>query len=1434
MKQTTNLRSTENAENVLESYKQQNSWKISDISDLNYYLPFTPATILHEFDGQDHLGIDIEVPFGSPVTAMIDGTVEAITTDENGINVSVRHADGTNNLSNYCHLSSLAGGVEIGSYVSQEIAIGASGQTQNGSNRLHLELLIDGLYVNPRSSLRFYPESILSRMIVAADDAKEMSGSNLDEQLVGKSEPIALSGLAGNDDYYIEFEPTGNFCTIEDDSGEIKISTPNGYLTLSGNAQPKTNSAGELIADEWTLLQGFDLKRNGTDLLVYYAGSDLSSDQTSVITIKDYNFDQDQATFGFTLGKTLLGAGYDSKIETLTEERIYQGGPLIKSSDGESFYALLMQDTTGAIAGRRFVIGKIGSDGILTEQIDISSDFPITDATAPVLYTNPTTGEESLAIPFTSTSSDGQFTQTKIGICVVNGDGLQTSQVIESASSADSKILSRASFRTQPTGNHFEFTYRLRTGSSFSDLMQKVLLSDLEKDGTATATDQTRVTFENPSSLEFATSGNKVTLSSQVLTVDLPKLRDQIGAEIFPNYVVSSGEYTASETAQKSVLSIDPSVQEEDLSVAVPYNHNSTLVLMAEPAFQSGRNFTVKLPVDDLSEAFIYSTDLTAEQIFDGEFTIPDRRVLTPSQKDAALAGKDGDLAMQAWQEAIGDDYTLDLRNISLTEGTQKSTVIVLPNNQKVVLVGSNATEIEKSLTSYFAVQDLIAPTVSPSGQPSITPSTAPSSYPSLDPSATPSVEPSSSPSATPAAAPSFIPTMSPNPDPSGEPSFLPSPLPTHEPSGQPTRAPMYTYNPSTHPSVVPIGHPSSLPTNTPTYYLTQNQSGQPTLILTRLPSGEPTSLPTVIPSAQPGAEPTYIPSNSPTTLTPSSQPSFRPSLAQTNPPSSSPSVQPSAKKYPSAAPTSAVSPSSEPTSGANPSSEPTKSAQTSQPSFKPINPPSSAPSFEPSAKRDPSAAPTSAVSPSSEPTSGVNPSSAPTVAQTDQQSSSPSVQPSAKRDPSAAPTSGLSPSSEPTSGVNPSSAPTKSAQTSQPSFKPINPPSSAPSFEPSAKRDPSAAPTSGLSPSSEPTSGANPSSEPTKSVQTNQPSSDSINPPSSAPSFEPSAKRDPSAAPTSAASPSSEPSSGANPSSEPTKSAQTSQPSFKPINPPSSQPSSSIPAPNLFPTIAPTPAPVGQTSNGESNRSQPNIVGPVATTITSIALIAVMARIFFRLRERGRQAIGRLNLLSTNNTRDESALQKETKEDGWLALSTIYPDTLESKLNSNNPDSNPYRSLSTRRDEIGIELLGTDPTFQDTYPDALGDDHSHHDLTSYRSLLSRDDIELELRKAPSKEEAEDYQQDPELSGIYTDPQSRISDSNPKAQSKKEDEESDKSREEIAYPDDFQSRHNPRELPPLRIKPSPTIQNQTRSRVSPINLGGKDVSNPDGKDVRSL
>ncbi|HLB38355.1 MAG TPA: M23 family metallopeptidase [Gemmatimonadales bacterium] len=98
-----------------------------------------------------HLGEDYRAPVGTPVSATADGTViRAGRWGGYGIMVGIRHAKGIE--TRYAHLSSIAGGISVGTRVKQGDVIGRSGMTGlANAPHVHYEFLKNGGHRNPRS-----------------------------------------------------------------------------------------------------------------------------------------------------------------------------------------------------------------------------------------------------------------------------------------------------------------------------------------------------------------------------------------------------------------------------------------------------------------------------------------------------------------------------------------------------------------------------------------------------------------------------------------------------------------------------------------------------------------------------------------------------------------------------------------------------------------------------------------------------------------------------------------------------------------------------------------------------------------------------------------------------------------------------------------------------------------------------------------------------------------------------------------------------------------------------------------------------------------------------------------------------------------------------------------------------------------------------------
>lgn len=106
-----------------------------------------------------HCGIDIEAPEDTQVVALADGTVTAVYTDDRyGKSIEITHSDDSGLVSIYSNLSTNEM-VEIGDTVNAGQIIGGVGSSGLFESlepaHLHLELLKDGVYVNPQEYITF-------------------------------------------------------------------------------------------------------------------------------------------------------------------------------------------------------------------------------------------------------------------------------------------------------------------------------------------------------------------------------------------------------------------------------------------------------------------------------------------------------------------------------------------------------------------------------------------------------------------------------------------------------------------------------------------------------------------------------------------------------------------------------------------------------------------------------------------------------------------------------------------------------------------------------------------------------------------------------------------------------------------------------------------------------------------------------------------------------------------------------------------------------------------------------------------------------------------------------------------------------------------------------------------------------------------------------
>lgn len=109
----------------------------------------TRGTVRPGDDGEEHTGLDIAIPVGTPIRAAGDGIVaEARSHDEYGLFVRLRHQNGFESM--YGHASRLL--VSTGDTVAAGQVIAMSGSTgRSTAPHLHYEIFRGGRPIDPRS-----------------------------------------------------------------------------------------------------------------------------------------------------------------------------------------------------------------------------------------------------------------------------------------------------------------------------------------------------------------------------------------------------------------------------------------------------------------------------------------------------------------------------------------------------------------------------------------------------------------------------------------------------------------------------------------------------------------------------------------------------------------------------------------------------------------------------------------------------------------------------------------------------------------------------------------------------------------------------------------------------------------------------------------------------------------------------------------------------------------------------------------------------------------------------------------------------------------------------------------------------------------------------------------------------------------------------------
>jgi len=137
--------------------------------------------------GQDHTGLDMAVPIGTPVVAAHDGIVKKTGwMGGYGLTIIIQHYDGRETL--YAHLSEIL--LEENEEVSMGQIIGLSGNTGRSTGpHLHFEVRFENIALNPED---FLPESFFRNDIILRESIDGVAIQETVPEIVGTSSNFSI------------------------------------------------------------------------------------------------------------------------------------------------------------------------------------------------------------------------------------------------------------------------------------------------------------------------------------------------------------------------------------------------------------------------------------------------------------------------------------------------------------------------------------------------------------------------------------------------------------------------------------------------------------------------------------------------------------------------------------------------------------------------------------------------------------------------------------------------------------------------------------------------------------------------------------------------------------------------------------------------------------------------------------------------------------------------------------------------------------------------------------------------------------------------------------------------------------------------------------------------------------------------------------------
>lgn len=230
---------------------------------------------------------------------------------------------------------------------------------------------------------RNYNPKDQSRLIFGEDGNDVIAIGDGDNVIYGGDGKDSITSGTGENTIHGEGELDTYKLSSLSKNTQIIDSDKNGVVVIDGKriegaAKAKASSDG-VVSEIWTIDQGYDLHKrtndeSGNDLVIIKSGSNIDSSDVGRVTIKDYDFESNEAPFGINLGGRLNG-GYG--LSDLYEEEEMIQKVVFAGSDprGRFFIPVYSVDTatqTSSVGIRIFDASGIEQETNYFKQVTTS------------------------------------------------------------------------------------------------------------------------------------------------------------------------------------------------------------------------------------------------------------------------------------------------------------------------------------------------------------------------------------------------------------------------------------------------------------------------------------------------------------------------------------------------------------------------------------------------------------------------------------------------------------------------------------------------------------------------------------------------------------------------------------------------------------------------------------------------------------------------------------------------------------------------------------------------------------------------------------------------------------------------------------------------------------------------------------------------------